>query len=97
MNNLGIAETWKAIETLFCILPPKIHKEMREDYKDIIKKVNMATNGSSVDFLAMVESNNECCLILDEFAIPFFRRMYEALYKGGYLEKTPRDVPIGTE
>jgi len=97
MNNLGISETWKAIETLFCILPPTIHKEMREDYTSIVKKVNMVTNLSSVDFLQMVESNAECCQILEEFAVPFFRRMYELLYDGGYLEKTQREVPIGKE
>jgi len=88
MNTLGIAETWRAIETLFCILPPNIYNKVETDYNDIIKKVNTVTNGSTVDFLAMVESNNECCLILEEFAFPFFRKMYELLYEGGYLEKT---------
>jgi len=97
MNNTGIAETWRGIETLFCILPPDIHKEVREEYKNIVRLVNKVTNGSTVDFLAMVESNNSACLILEEFAVPFFRKMYELLYKGGYLEKTQRDVPIGHE
>ena len=87
MNNLGIAETWRAIETLFCILPPTLHKEVEADYKNIVRQVNMATNGSTVDFLAMVESNSAACMVLDEFAIPFFRKMYESLYIGGYLEK----------
>lgn len=96
MNNDGIGETWRAIETLFCILPPKIHKEVQIDYNDIIKKVNTVANGSTVDFLAMVESNNECCLVLEALAIPFFRKMYALLYKGGYLEKS-RDVPAGKE
>ena len=60
MNNVGISEVWRAIETLKCILPPKIHEEVETEYNDIIKKINAVTNGSSVDFLAMVESNNEC-------------------------------------
>lgn len=87
MNNVGIGETWRAIETLFHILPPKIYSQVETDYKDIIKKVNAVTNGSTVDFLAMVESNHECCMVLEEYAVPFFRKMYELLYKGGYLEK----------
>ena len=85
---MGIGEVWRSIETLYMILPPSIFKEVETDYKDIVKKVNTVTNGSTVDFLAMVESNNECCLILEEFAFPFFRKMYELLYEGGYLEKT---------
>jgi len=87
MNNTGIAETWRSIETLYMILPPKIFAEVKDDYERIVKRVNSVTNGSTVDFLAMVESNNECCLILEEFAFPFFRKMYDLLYKGGYLEK----------
>ena len=88
MNTMGIGEVWRAIETLHVILPPTIYDEVEDDYKRIVKQVNKASSGSSVDFLAMVESNNECCLILEEYAIPFFRKMYELLYKGGYLEKT---------
>jgi len=88
MNTMGIAETWRSIETLYMILPPTIFAEVEGDYKRIVKRVNSVTNGSTVDFLAMVESNNECCLILEEFAFPFFRKMYELLYEGGYLEKT---------
>ena len=84
---MGLGETWKSIETLYMILPPTIFAEVEGDYKRIVKRVNSVTNGSTVDFLAMVESNNECCLILEEFAFPFFRKMYELLYKGGYLEK----------
>jgi len=87
MNTVGIAETWRAIETLFTILPPKIYEVVETDYNDIVKKVNTVTNGSTVDFLAMVESNNECCIVLEELAFPFFRKCYELLYKGGYLEK----------
>jgi len=87
MNTLGIAETWRAVETLFCILPPTIYDKVETDYNDIVKKVNTVTNGSTVDFLAMVESNNECCMVLEALAIPFFRKMYKLLYDGGYLEK----------
>lgn len=89
MNNVGIAEVWKAIETLYTILPPTIYEKAKAEYARIVNQVNNATNGSTVDFLAMVESNNEACLILEELAIPFFRKMYDALYKGGYLEKEP--------
>lgn len=88
MNNLGIAATWRAVETLFVILPPSIHEKLENEYKDIVNRVNTVTNGSTVDFLAMVESNNECCMVLEEFAVPFFRKMYDKLYSGGYLEKT---------
>jgi len=87
MNTMGIGETWRSIETLYMILPPSIFNEVETEYNDIIKRVNTVTNGSTVDFLAMVESNNECCMVLEEFAVPFFRRMYELLYEGGYLEK----------
>jgi len=87
MNTMGIAETWRSIETLYMILPPTIFAEVEGDYKKIVKRVNSVTNGSTVDFLAMVESNNECCIVLEELAFPFFRKCYELLYKGGYLEK----------
>lgn len=87
MNNVGIAETWKAIETLYTILPPTIFDKVQTEYKSIIKQVNEANDGSSVDFPSMVEANKEACLILEELAIPFFRKMYSLLYKGGYLEK----------
>ena len=88
MNTMGIGEVWRAIETLHTILPPSIFDEVDSEYKDIVKRVNTVTNRATVDFLAMVESNNECCLVLEEFAIPFFRKMYDKLYQGGYLEKT---------
>ena len=86
-NTLPIGDTWRSIETLFSILPPSIYNEVEDDYNRIIKLLNNANNGSSVDFLQMVESNAACCEILETYAFPFFRNMYYLLYKGNYLEK----------
>lgn len=97
MNTVGIAETWKAIETLYKILPPTIKSEVKADYMNILKRLKFETNDTSVDFLAMVEANNVYCLILEELASPFFEKMYALLYEGGYLEKKPRKVPTSVE
>lgn len=92
MNNMDIADTWQAIETLYTILPPKIFEQVQSEYKTIIAKVNKVNSGDSVDYMAMVTANNETKRVLGELAIPFFRRMYEALYAGGYLEKKTRAI-----
>lgn len=97
MNNLDIGETWKAVETLFQILPPKIYEKVEKEYKAIVKRVNEANNGSGVDYQDMIETNREACTVLEVFAIPFFRKMYSLLYNGGYLEKLQRELPIGKE
>jgi len=84
---MGVGEIWKSIETLYLILPPSIFDEVEKDHDKIVKLLNNANNGSTVDFIAMVESNSECYLILEQNAFSFFRRMYYLLYKGNYLEK----------
>jgi len=97
MNSDSLGEQWRAMVTLYHILPPAIYDKVKGDYEKITKKINHVGNSGSISYIDLVQDNDEVNAILEEFASPFFRKMYELLYEGGYLEKKPRDVPIGNE
>ena len=90
--NAGlIYEAWLALETLYNILPPDIYKKVVNDYQTI--KKDFDSHGTdSASYEIIVESYDSGLATLREAVRPFFRKMYELLYEGGYLEKKAREI-----
>jgi hypothetical protein len=86
LNAKMIFEAWEALQTLYDILPPDVHKEVKIKH-DNIKRDFEASGNQCIAYEDLVTSHNEGMTVLNEHTRPFFREMYELLYKGGYLEK----------
>ncbi len=86
LNADLIYEAWLALQTLYDILPPEIHKKVEKDYKKL-KTTYEAHYTESTGYEAIVSTYFNGLETLRNETRPFFRLMYELLYGGGYLEK----------
>lgn len=99
LNEGATIGTWIALETLYAYLPPDLKKEMTDDYEKIAQQVAKAQirNKSYDPLIRGANQADALTRIYRRHNLTFFEKIMVCLYRHGYREKLPRELPIGRQ